>query len=246
MDTPAKIAAAIDDIQAQLARSGGTTVQLFQKNLTYIPYPLPPTLKNLYCHKTRITTLPPLPPTLEALTCGGARITSLPPLPPTLRFLHCGKTLVTELPSLPPALEIICFHNTQITSLPPLPPTLKTLDCSNTQITSLPPLPPTLKNLCCSSTRITELPLLPPRLSVLTCGDTRITSLPPLQHISLCQYIIFNKHLLIKPPENLGWGDRYSLYGNDLIEYDNKWFELYTRLGRALRAELAARQLEKI
>lgn len=113
--------------------------------------PLPPTVQELRCQYTDLTTLPSLPPSLLHLLVSDApQLTLLPPLPTNLRHLACWNApLLKELPSLPPRLEHLTCAGTDITRLPALPTTLTWLACDSTPIYALPPLPATLQALYC-------------------------------------------------------------------------------------------------
>ena len=99
---------------------------------------LPNSLKNLYCDKNKLLSIPNLPYSLEILNCDNNQFVSLPDLPNSLRILHCDKNKLLSLPNLPYSLEILNCDNNHLTSLPNLPNYLEYLYCSDNQLTSLP------------------------------------------------------------------------------------------------------------
>jgi len=140
-------------------------IDVSNKNLDYLPdLSRFKKLKELYCHRNKLTSLPDLPKNLKELCCYNNELTSLPVLPENLTKLDCHYNKLTSLPVLPKNLEIIfCDHN-DLTSLPDLPKELERLDCEYNKLTSLPVLPEKLKKMICFNNKLTSLPVLPENL----------------------------------------------------------------------------------
>jgi len=117
-------------------------------------------LKELYCERNQLTSLPTLPESLKKINCVNNKLTSLPVLPKSLKDLYCD--------------------NNQLTSLPVLPKSLKELYCDNNLLTSLPVLQESLEELYCDNNLIKLLPVLPKSLGLLSCYNNQLTSLPKL------------------------------------------------------------------
>jgi Leucine-rich repeat (LRR) protein len=135
-------------------------INLFDKNLTYIPslerfYQL----KELWCSYNQITQLDNLPNSLEKLYCSYNKITQLNNIPNTLQILDCSNNKIIQLYNLPLTLEILYCSNNQITQLDNLPHSLEIVWCNNNQIMRLNNLPHTLKELYCSSNPIPSFEL---------------------------------------------------------------------------------------
>jgi Leucine-rich repeat (LRR) protein len=127
----------------------------------------------LHLEGLAIKNLPPLPPSLKELYCFNSHITSLPILPPSLKLLHCsGCKNLTELPSrLPDGLEVLHCNDTSIRYLPTiLPSSLKILNCVITPIKTLPSLPRSIVELQCSVDQFKSLTdTIPNSLKKITC-----------------------------------------------------------------------------
>ena len=128
------------------------------------------------------------------------------------------------MPALPPMLKSLIISNTEITSIPELPPSLDRLFISDTAIKSLPPLPVSLKNLLINTTKIIDLPELPVGIEALSSINTPL-AIP---------YIY--RRAAIDPDGNL-----ITIEGETAASYNARCWEIKTRVGRAIKAELAAR-----
>jgi len=129
---------------------------------------LPESLTILDCMSCHfLKALPSLPPSLQELYCPNTSLTSLPPLPPGLQILSCWESSLNCLPTLPDSLRELGCNRTPLTSLPSLPLRLFGLECSFTNIRILPELPSNLVSLRCVGCRfLTRIPTLPPTLLI--------------------------------------------------------------------------------
>ena len=152
-------------------------INLFDKNLTYIPslerfYQL----KELWCSYNQITQLDNLPNSLEKLYCSYNKITQLNNIPNTLQILDCSNNKIIQLYNLPLTLEILYCSNNQITQLDNLPHSLEMIWCNNNQITQLDNLSNTLQKLNCNANQITQLDNLPNTIQKLNCYENPLPS----------------------------------------------------------------------
>ena len=74
-------------------------------------------LKELYCEKNQLTSLPALPAALTYLSCWGNQLTSLPELPNTLEALECSANQLTSLPALPTTLTVLSCSDNLLTGI---------------------------------------------------------------------------------------------------------------------------------
>jgi len=146
---------------------------------------LPESLRELYCEKNQLVSLPTLPPNLYTLHCNQNRLTQLPELPPKMYSLYCYLNQLTSLPRLDHLKDIMMIwcDNNKLTELPALSTdTPLWLWCCGNQLTSLPSFEnvPNLKQIRCNTNKLTELPELPNSLMVLNCRNNHLTTLPSL------------------------------------------------------------------
>jgi len=104
-------------------QNGNNSQYLDLSRLNYLKWSpsLPTSLKYLFCHNNRLTSLPKLPNSLLELYCHNNRLTSLSKLPNSLEELYCSNNKLTSLPDLPNSLEELCCGNNPFTSFPSLP-----------------------------------------------------------------------------------------------------------------------------
>jgi len=146
---------------------------------------LPVSLRELYCEKNQLESLPTLPPNLYRLHCNQNRLTQLPELPPKMYSLFCYTNKLTSLPRLDHLKHIMmiwCGGN-KLTEIPALnTDTPLWLWCGSNQLTSLPCFAnvPNMKQIRCDENNLTELPELPNSLIVLNCRNNQLTALPSL------------------------------------------------------------------
>jgi Leucine-rich repeat (LRR) protein len=101
-------------------------IDVSNKNIKYIPdLSRFKNLKELYCHKNYLTSLPTLNENLETLYCYENNLIFLPVLNKNLKTLYCDNNLLTRLPILNENLVCLSCGINKLTYLPSLNEKLK-------------------------------------------------------------------------------------------------------------------------
>jgi Leucine-rich repeat (LRR) protein len=139
-----------------------------------------PNLRNLYCGRNVLTSLPVLPPSVTYISCGFNLITTIASLPDSLLTLDCSYNPLSSLPALPATVTEVSASHDMLASLPALPVSLQILICADNSLTTLPALPASLLSMDCSYNTLASLPTLPPMLFNLACNNNSIGTMPAL------------------------------------------------------------------
>lgn len=179
-------------------------LNLYQNDLSRLPYKLPSNLKNLcICHNRHLSRIISLPNKLERMCCYYNKFRHFPPIPNSLKTLYiCYNDSIKKLSSLSENLEhFYCYNNSNFISFPELPSKLKTFECQTNNLSEPFELPDSLEVFLCSNNKlscVTKSFSLPRNLIRFECCNNNISYVPVLSD-SLVLFLCDNNKLYYLP-----------------------------------------------